>query len=131
MDKLQELLDKQTGLIEESEELKTKGQRLGGELDIVNNQIAELKKTRDADAYKFVLTHMPDILEKIAPKHKIPPDRDVSLAVSGDSNVKAKVPWTDDKDCSDANPFNVSVCPRCALLHFKSILDRNLADYFA
>ncbi len=131
MDHLYELAEKQAVLTEELQTLENKVSYTEREIKSTEESIKELKLQRDTAAFKFVRSKMADILLKIAPKHKIPMDREISVPISNDSNMTVKVPYTKDKECSDEDPFNVSICPRCALLHFSSIMDRTIAEYYS
>lgn len=129
MDKLNELQQKQIELLKKHDDAKRSLKSLDIELNDVDNSIKEIQKQMDAESFKFLTSHLPVILEKIAPKHKVPNDRNITMTSGNNSNVSVQVPYTSDKNCSDENPFNVSICPRCALLHFHTFANRFLADY--
>jgi hypothetical protein len=42
----------------------------------------------------------------------------------------ATIPWAKE-ECSDENPVNINVCPRCTMMHFQKVLDRLLAGYYS
>lgn len=131
MKKLQELLNEESKLLEEIQNQKATSQRIQMKLDAVSKQIKELKEQHDYGSFKFVHANLPLIIQEIAPKHKTPPPREISLnsdAQSG-TDMKTIIPWAEEK-CSDTNPCNINVCPRCTLYHFKSVMDKLLAEYY-
>jgi len=129
--KIKELLDKQSQLIEEIEVLKNQKDKKQQDLEEISTRISEMKEQQDFGAFKFVYANIPLIIQKIAPKHRVPPPREISLSSGADAaTVVAAVPWGE-ADCSDINPVNINVCPRCTLLHFQKILDKLLAGYYA
>jgi hypothetical protein len=130
MNRLDALIEKQAKLTEELQTVENKTEFLKNELRSAEETVKEIKLQRDTASYKFVRSKMPDIIQKMAPKHKIPPDREISLTVD-ESNVTAQVPYTKDKHCSDEDPFNVLICPRCSLIHFQEIIDRTIAEYYS
>lgn len=130
---MKELLKEQETASEELEILKVKVQKQTQRLESVEERIKELKEQEDYGSFKFVHANMPDIIRDIAPKHKVPDGREIHLSLSSGSNspeIVASVPWSNE-ECSDENPCNTGVCPRCTLQHFKSLLDRLLAGYYA
>jgi len=131
MKKMKELQDEQEKLIEELERMKIQVQKKTQEVDIVSERIIELKEHLDYGSFKFVHANIQTIIQKIAPKHKLPEARDIHLS-AGDDNTSliASVPWSND-ECSDENPCNANVCNRCTLQHFKRLLDSLLAGYYA
>lgn len=126
---MKELQEEQEKLIEELEILKVKLQKKTQDSEAITEKIAQLKEQQDFGSFKFVHANMPEIIAKIAPKHKIPKDREINLASSGDTPMVASIPWGE--ECSDDNHCNTNICPRCTLQHFKLLLDRLLAGYYA
>ena len=132
MKNLSDLLNKESELLEEIHNQKATTQRTKLELDAVSKQVVELREQQDYGSFKFVHANLPLIMQKIAPKHKTPPPREISLAPSSsgtDIELKTVIPWVDEK-CSDENPCNINVCPRCTLIHFKKVMDKLLAEYY-
>lgn len=131
MSNMKELIDKQVKLTEELEAEKVKVKRLNQELDRVSIQLSELKEQQDYGSFRFLHQKIPDILKKITPKHKIPPPRDLIISSGSDSpKITASIPWTEG-DCSDENPININVCPRCTILHLHKVLGGLLAEYYS
>jgi len=132
MKNLSDLLNKESELLDELHDQKATTQRTQLELDAISKQVEELKEQQDYGSFKFVHANLPLIMQKIAPKHKTPPDREISLSNStsgGDIELKTVIPWVDEK-CSDTNPCNITICPRCTLIHFKKVMDKLLAEYY-
>jgi hypothetical protein len=128
MKQMKDLIDRQNQLIEETEVAKVSLQKKEIELSGISEKIKDLKKQQDYGAFKFVHSNFPAIVNKIAPKHKLPPDHEVKLTSSG-TDITAKIPWAHE-ECSDTNPVNVNVCPRCTMIHFQVLMDRMLAEYY-
>lgn len=130
MKKMKELQEEQNKITEELERLKVQIQKKTQDAETIANQITELKEQLDFGSFKFVHANMPIIIQEIAPKHKIPKPREINLSSGTDSpTIVASIPWTEEK-CSDDNPCNVTICPRCTLIYFKGLLDRILAGYY-
>lgn len=131
MKTMKELQDEQERLIEEIEILNAKLTRFKNDLESISDKISELKDKQDYGSFKFVHDNIPLIIQKIATKHKVPPPREINISSGSDtSSLTASVPW-DNGDCSDDNPCNVNICPRCTLLNFQKILGRLLAGYYS
>jgi len=129
MKKMIELQKEHERLTEELERLKVQVQKKTQDTESVASKITELKEQLDYGSFKFVHANMPTIIKSVAPKHKLPKDRKIVLS-EGSLSMTANVPWSDE-ECSDENPCNAGVCGRCTLQHFKSLLDRLLAGYYA
>lgn len=129
MKKMKELLEEQEKIIEELEILKIKVQKKTQDVESITEKIAHLKEQEDYGSFKFVHANIQDIIKAIAPKHKLPKQREINLSSSGDTQMIASIPWGE--ECSDENPCNAGTCGRCTLQHFKSLLDRLLAGYYA
>jgi len=95
----------------------------------ISKQILELKNKQKHGSIKFVHANFPMILKKVAPKHKLAPPREIVLSSGTDVPMTAKIPWADEK-CTDENPCNINLCPRCTLIYFQKVLDGILADYY-
>lgn len=130
MKKMKDLLKEQSSLIDELQMLKIKVQKKTQDASALANKIGELKEKEDFGSFRFVQTNMQEIIRTIAPKHKIPKDREINLTSSGDTNMVVSIPWGEE-DCSDNDPCNVNICPRCTLIHFNRLLDRLLAGYYS
>lgn len=134
MKKMDELMKEQIKLLDEMESLNAQVSKKQQAIDSVEQRIEELKEQQDFGAFKFVHSNMATIIQKVAPKHKVPEPREISLYNSSadDSFTKMDitVPWSND-ECSDENPCNINVCPRCTLIHFQNLLDRLLAGYYS
>lgn len=131
MGKIQELIDRQVKLLEELDQHEVKTSKIKEQIESISNQIAELKEQQDYGSFRFVHQNMQTILQKIAPKHKVPPPREINLeGNSSTPSMVASIPWSTEK-CSDENPCNINVCPRCTLLHFKYVLGGLLASYYS
>jgi len=129
MKKMKELQNEQEKLIEELEILKIKVQKKTQDVETIANKITELKEQLDYGSFKFVHANMPKIIDAIAPKHKLPKEREINISSSGNTPMIANISWGE--KCSDKNPCNANICPRCTLIYFKSLLDRLLAGYYA
>lgn len=131
MKKMKELQEEQEKLTEELERMKIQVQKKNQDVETVTEKIVQLKEQLDFGSFKFVHANMPKIIKELAPKHKTPPPRDIRLSADNESiPMIASVPWIDE-ECSDKNPCNANVCPRCTLIHFKKLLDRLLAGYYS
>jgi len=131
MKKMDELLDKQAELVEQLNMDRNKAKKTEQSLESISKQIQDLKEHYDYGSFKFVHANMPAIIQKVAPKHKVPPPRELNISsASDDSSMAASIPWADG-ECSDKDPCNVNVCPRCTLIHFQRVLDRLLAGYYS
>lgn len=130
MKTIQKLLDEQARLLDELPTLEVKVTKQKQAIDGIAEQIAKLKEQQDYSSLKFVHANIPLIIQKIAPKHRIPPPREINLVSSADTPMIATVPWASE-ECTDECPCNINVCPRCSLLHFKNLLDRLLAGYYS
>ena len=126
---MMELQKEQEKLIEELERLKVQVQKKTQDAEAVAEKIVEIKEQLDYGSFKFVHANMPSIIQSLAPKHKTPPPREINLS-NGNTPLVASIPWSDE-ECSDENPCNANICPRCILQHFKQLLDRLLAGYYA
>ena len=129
MKKIKELQEEQEKLVEELEILKVKLQKKTQDFETITEKIVQIKEQQDFGSFKFVHANMPEIIAKIAPKHKIPKDREINLTSSGDTSMTASIPWGE--ECSDENPCNTGICNRCTLIHFFKVLDKLLAGYYA
>ena len=129
MKKMKELQAEQEKLTEELERIKVQLQKKTQDVEAITDKIVHLKEQLDFGSFRFVHTNMPEIIQAIAPKHKIPKDREFD--VSGSSlPMKASIPWSDE-ECSDDNPCNAGICSKCTLIHFHKLLDRLLAGYYS
>lgn len=126
---IQELIDRQVKLLEELEEQEVKVSKIKQQIESISSQISEQKEQQDFGSFRFVHQNMPTILQKVAPKHKVPPPREINLEGSDSTTMVASIPWSTEK-CSDENPCNINVCPRCTLQHFFKVLGKLLADYY-
>jgi len=130
MSKTKELIDKMIELEDKLNKEELVAKKTKQEIDTISVRIGELKEKEDYGSFKFVQSNMPLIIEKIAPKHKVPKEHEVRIASGGDKPVMiASIPWIEDK-CSDKNPCNINVCPKCTLIHFHKVLDKLLAEYY-
>jgi hypothetical protein len=127
---MKELIKKFTEVGERFEIEQVKFNKTKQELDSISEQIKELKEIQDYGSFKFIHQNMGIIIQKVAPKHKIPEDKEITIPSQSGTSIIASIPWTEEK-CSDENPCNINVCPRCTLIHFKSVLDRLLAEYYS
>ncbi|MFW6121270.1 MAG: hypothetical protein ACOC80_10300 [Petrotogales bacterium] len=128
MKKISDLQNKESELLNKKYEQEVQIQKTEQELSGITKQIEELKEQNDYGSFKFVHANLPLIIKKIAPKHKTPPPREINFDSSG-TGITASIPWTEEK-CSDENPCNTNVCPRCTLLHFYKVLGNLLAEYY-
>jgi hypothetical protein len=122
-----ELIDKQVEITERLQLEKNRVKKSEEELDRISTQISELKEQQDYGSFRFVHQNIHTILQKIAPKHKLPPPRDLDLPLT---SMTASIPWTENK-CSDEDPCNINICPRCTLIHFKNVVGGLLASYYS
>ena len=129
MKNLSELLNREDKLTDEVHAQKNKVQKLKQELDMVTNQIADIQELHDYSSFKFVSSNREDILKSIASKHKIPKSQELKLEGPDKTPMSLSVPWATEK-CSDENPCNPDICPRCTLLHFFYVMDKLLAEYY-
>lgn len=129
MKKIKELQNKESELLEEIQEQKVKLSKSELALDGITKQIEELKESQDYGSFKFVHANLPLIIQKIAPKHKIPEPREINIGSQSGTPLVASIPWNNE-GCSDENPCNIGVCPRCTLQHFFKILGKLLAEYY-
>jgi len=128
---MKELLKEQERLAEELEILKIQVQKKTQDTEAVAEKIIELKEQLDFGSFKFVHANIPEIMKALAPKHKTPLPRDIHVSSGNDSTpLIASIPWSDEV-CSDENPCNANVCPRCTIIHFKNVIDRLLAGYYS
>lgn len=125
---LKELQDREEELLEERKKQRVQLQKTDQEVEAITKEIAKLKEQEDYGSFKFVHANLPLIMSKVAPKHKVAPPREISLGTTSGSMV-ASIPWTEEK-CSDENPCNTNVCPRCTLIHFQKVLGKLLAEYY-
>lgn len=130
MSRMNELLEKHEQLVNEREVQKNNLKKKDEELDRVTEQIKELKEQNDYGSFKFILSNMPVILQKIAPKHKVPHPRDIELTSDGSSTTMVASVPLGEPECSDTNLSNINVCPRCTLLHFQTVMSSLLAEYY-
>ena len=106
------------------ESVNNQKQNIVTEINFLEEQIINTKESIDADTFKFVLNNMNKIITKITPKHKIPQYNKIKIK----NNITANIPVTNNI-CSDQNPNNITICPRCTLIHFKSIIEKIIANY--
>lgn len=126
---IQKLIDKHNKLLEELEEKEVNISKIKQTIETISGQISELKEQQDFGSFRFVHQNMPTILKKIAPKHKVPPPREINLNVNDSTTMVTSIPWSTEK-CSDENPCNINVCPRCTLQHFFKVLGKLLSSYY-
>jgi hypothetical protein len=131
MDNLSDLMEKQLELVDSIEQDKVTIGRKEVDLNSLTDQIKNIKKIRDINSFKILLQMIPNILEKVCTKHKIPPDREISFATNSETPATISVPLTDDKNCSDSNPFNIGICQRCSVLHLRGVVEKLLAEYYS
>ena len=130
MSKINKLIDKMVEIENQLNKEESVAKKTKQELDRISIQISELKEKEDYGSFKFVQSNMPLIIEKIAPKHKVPKEHEVRIASGGDKPVMiVSIPWIEEK-CSDKNPCNINVCPKCTLIHFHKVMDKLLAEYY-
>lgn len=130
MKQMKEMLDDQVKISEELEILNKKTEKQKQCLDLISTQISGLKIQEDNGSLKFIHANLNTIIEKLAPKHKLPKAREIKLSTSSDNHILASIPYGSG-ECSDNNPCNINYCDRCTLLHADIVLGRILANYYS
>lgn len=129
---IQDLSARQSDLTEQLSDEEISVSKTKEELDRISTQLSELKETQDYGSFKFMLSKVKDVLEKITPKHKVLKARDINLGKESPTanDITFSVPYSNE-ECSDNNPCNTGVCERCSVLHFSKVMEKLLSSYYA
>lgn len=119
--KLQEELSNTENRISELKYEETQKERL-------EQQIDRRKYIFRKISYKTIYDNMEKILT-LFPHHYYDKDKIVNIKTEVKS-MNAIVKNKFDENCSDTNPYNIEICERCAVLYFKSIIEKEIANYY-
>jgi len=104
MEKLNELRDQYNDLSNECDKTKKRTDQLEYNINSINTEIELREEELKNTSFSVVLKNFDTLLMSF--------------------------PMHDEKDCSDIKPINVVACERCALIHLKSYIEKEMANFY-